>query len=373
MRETLITTREIDPTSQQLLGQEVGQLEIYDGLTTPVSGDVIVLSDEHREQIEKFALASALNYGPDNEEGVRSPELTYVQTEHGLPALVVRIDCTIDSETGDIIPYEMEDSPSGIGISHTVHEAMGGRGFKTKVTEHYERYLGQVPAVVVTGARNHGTDDKLIVGRENYFYEFGNTSIPPELLSSTDRLAIVKAIPGDRVSSSPYLSLQNRLLAPLQTEGDKTYGGRTGMLKKVTSAEDILTDPETDEPLSQVLKRTVGSMAMGISIYLSPEARAVHGKKGTVTLSRLQNTLNTYLETDQSAYIQSFRAPVRIENPEGRSNMIMRVFALLSPGVYAHIAPSANVIGGCWVAREELLVHGASNAVSGAVIVEDGK
>ncbi|MEI9914163.1 MAG: hypothetical protein WDN66_04255 [Candidatus Saccharibacteria bacterium] len=47
-----------------------------------------------------------------------------MQVQYGLPTLVTRVDCTVGID-GNILPYEMEDSPSGQGITDVLHKAAG--------------------------------------------------------------------------------------------------------------------------------------------------------------------------------------------------------------------------------------------------------
>ncbi len=339
------------------LGEESGILDIYDNLGTPYSGDVIELTPEHAAQIEEYAVKAAINYGDKNAE--REP--TYIQTELGLPALIVRIDCTVVD--GQIMAFEMEDSPSGIGITDRLMTHTTGTGITSAVLGHYEDAVGSIPHVIVSGTRGHGTDDKMVVGSERYHYRQGDLR-PPRL--PEDQLVIVKAIPGNIDSSSPYQHLKDKLLAPLSTEGDKSYLVRMGELAVVESEDDLLVD-ERGELLSQVLKARLGSMAMGISVYLTPEDRTKFGKGGQVKIGRLRRDLVKYLSESDGALVQQFRPPIQIENAAGCSNTILRMFVLLnnSEGV-----TTGKTIGGCYVARPELIVHGARNAISGAVLVE---
>ncbi|MEI9914162.1 MAG: hypothetical protein WDN66_04250 [Candidatus Saccharibacteria bacterium] len=81
------------------------------------------------------------------------------------------------------------------------------------------------------------------------------------------------------------MGLQSQAVAPLVTEGDKLYAEKIGLLRSVNSAADLLRDG--DNLSSQVVKARLGSMALGVSIYLSAEDRKRFGKSGTVTASRL--------------------------------------------------------------------------------------
>ncbi len=338
------------------LGAEYDTLRIYDGLVTPVSRDTLVLSEKHRLQIEGYTLRAAQSYG--DKSGIAEP--THVHNEHGIPALVVRVDCTID-ERGEIIAYEMEDSPSGQGITDALHKNAGSEGVKGRIIGHYENEAGQVPHVIVSGMRSHGTDDKLIIGEENY--SFGE--IPENL--AEDRLVIVKAIPGVAASHQPFTHLQERALAPLKTEGDKSYTERIGDVKSIAGPDELLLR-EDDELCSQVLKARIGSMANGVCIYLDPEDRKVFGKKGTITAAKLKHIAGEF-GSRNDALVQEFNAPIRVNNPEDRPNAILRVFVLLSRGENKNTI-KAEAIGGCYVARPELIVHGASNSIAGAVMID---
>ncbi len=333
-------------------GNQSGLLNIYDGLETPISEDVITLSTKHKTQIEEYAKKAASEYG--DRQGQKEP--TYVQELVGIPSLIVRIDCTID-ENGDIVAYELEDSPSGQGITDKVHSHIKGEGIKERLIDHYTDAIGDIPHVLVSGHRSHGTDDNIIVGQEKYLFN--------EIPASVDGPVIVKAIPGIKESHAAYLHLQSQAVAPLATEGDKSYAVSMGDLKEVESETDLLLCAD-GELASQVAKSRLGSMAMGVSMYLNPLERKKYGKRGTVTASKLSAKIVEYQDRG-GALLQRFVAPIQLENNEGRSNAIMRVFVLLDS---RDGEVTAEAIGGCYVARPELIVHGASNAVAGAVLVE---
>ncbi len=339
------------------MGDQLNMLDTYSGLQTPYSDDVIMLSEANKYQLEQFAIDAAANYG--DSAGIREP--TLAENQFGLPALVVRIDCTANG--GKIMPYEMEDSPSGIGVSDIFVKQANGIGLIDTVLDHYNESVGDIPTVIISGNRKHGTDDEIVVGKDNYHYVAGSTKIP---IISQDVPLIVKAIPGAAESHLPYIDLQDRCLAPLVTEGDKSYAERIELLSAVSSVEDLLQN-ETGLR-SQVLKARVGSMAMGVSVYLTPDDRTLLGKGGQVKQGRLIRDLEKYM-AQGGALVQEFHPPFQLSNLEGRNNGILRVFVLLGRHASSG-AISANAIGGAYVARSELIVHGASNAISGAVLVQ---
>lgn len=334
-------------------GSQTGELDIYDGLSTPISDDVIELSERHAAQISAFAAASARQFGDRN--GYK--EQTRVQSEIGMPSLVVRVDATIIN--GEIAAYEMEDSPSGQGITDRLHMAVAGVGIRGVILDHYNRLLGDIPRVIISGERTHGTDDVIIVGGDKYAFDqsFEAKADPAEPV-------IVKTIPGNVASQDPYIGLQAQAVAPLVTEGDKSYLERMNILTPALSDADLLTDTQGDL-VSQVLKSRMGSMAMGISIFLTSDDRRQFTGAGTVTASKLRSRRQEYEELKGGALVQPFMPPISFENPEKRSRAILRIFALLDP-------EGARVVGGCYVARSGMVVHGASDAISGAVLYNGG-
>lgn len=333
-------------------GCQSGALDIYDGLETPVSNDIIILSSKHKKQIEEYATKAASEYS----DNIGQKEPTYIQDTMGIPSLVVRVDCTVD-ENDDIAAYELEDSPSGQGITDRVHSYVKGEGIKDKIIEHYMGTIGDIPHVLISGHRSHGTDDDIIVGQERYSFD--------EIPLKIDGPVIVKAIPGLQESHTAYLHLQSQAIAPLTTEGDKSYAVSIGDLKEVETEADLLLCAD-GELASQVAKSRLGSMAMGVSMYLNPIERKKYGKRGTVTASKFNTKIAEYQDRG-GALLQKFVPPIQLQNPEGRNNAIMRVFVLLNN---KDDTITADAIGGCYVARPELIVHGASNAVAGAVLVE---
>lgn len=334
-------------------GKQTGELDIYDGLRTPISEDVIELSDRHAQQISDFTVMSARQFG--DQSGDKEP--TRAQIELGIPSLVVRIDATVID--GEIAPYEMEDSPSGQGITDLLHTAVAGVGIRGLILDHYDEQLGDIPRVIISGQRTHGTDDVIIVGDDRYIFDqsFEAKADP------TDPV-IVKTIPGRPSSQDPYLQLQAQAAAPLVTEGDKSYLERIGALLPAQSDDGLLKDIDGNL-VSQVLKSRMGSMAMGVSIYLTNEDKKQFTGAGTVTASKLRSRRQEYQDLRGGALVQPFMPPIGFENPEKRSRAILRIFALLDP-------EGARVIGGCYVARPGMVVHGASDAISGAVLYNGG-
>jgi hypothetical protein len=336
--------------------EEVGMLDTYSGLKTPFTDDIILLSPEHKTEIEELVKQAAQAYG--NVKGEKEP--TGVQAQFGLPALVVRVDCTI--QNGQVLPYEMEDSPSGIGVSDRFIRAASGNEFKERVLEHYESTIGDTPHLIISGLRKHGTDDELVVGADKYHYKHGSTAIPA---IEPGAPVIVKAIPGDAQSHLPYLELQKDCVAPLVTEGDKSYAERLGIVRTIAGPDELKR--VNGELRSQVIKARLGSMAMGVSVYLTAEDRSKYGKGGLVKSGRLTRDLERYINNG-GALIQDFHPPIQLVNSARRNNAILRVFVLLNRDKNSEV--EARAIGGAYVARPELIVHGASNAISGAVLVE---
>lgn len=337
------------------LGDQVSELDIYDGLRTPITEDAIELSNRHAEQLVTYAHRASSAFG----DADGNKEQTKSQTEFNQPSLLVRIDATIND--GDIVAYEMEDSPSGQGITDKIHKAVAGIGIRDVILDHYGALLGDTPMVIVSGARSHGTDDVIIVGGSRYIFDKdGDAKI------SANDAVIVKAIPGIPTSHEPYLVMQKQATAPLVTEGDKSYLERIGSLKRAACDQDLLVDEE-GALVSQAVKSRLGSMAMGVTLYLTNEDKRRFSRAGTVTASKLRTRRREYEESRGGAFTQPFSAPILLDNKEDRSNAILRIFTLLGP------EGNANVIGGCYVARPGMVVHGSTDAISGAVFYNGDK
>lgn len=335
-----------------------GSLDVFGKRDTPFTTDVIELSAKHKQQIEEFALRAASQYGDSN--GIKEP--TFAQTALGVPTLIGRVDCTIIND--EIVPYEFEETPAGQGVSERIHEAIGSTGIRRVILEHYDAVLGDIPRFIVSGARSYGTDDAIIVGEDKYSFTPNGVSE-----AGAGEFVFVRTITGDPSSKDPYLPLQSRAIAPLVTEGDKSYLERLGNVMSFTSTDELLRD-ETGDLVSQVVKARFGSMSRGVSLFLTAKDKAIHSGARAVSSSRLINDASRFMQVSGGAFIEPFARPFLLESGGRNVSGILRVFVL--QGKIGEQAVN-RAIGGCFVARPSAIVHGASDAISGAVVLEGSR
>lgn len=353
----LINTNTIS-SERIVFGKPAGSLDIFGQRDTPFTDDIIELSAKHKGQIEAFALEAANLYG--DQTGAKEP--TFVQTTLDTPTLIGRVDCTIVD--GNIVPYEFEETPAGQGVSERLHEAIGSNGIKSVILRHYDSMLADIPRFIISGARTYGTDDAIIVGEDKYSFTAGEVghAVPGEYV-------FVRTVTGDSTSKVPYLNLQPQAIAPIVMEGDKSYLERMGILQAVHSADDLLRDNEGNL-ISQVVKSRIGSMSRGVSLFLTNHDKQIYGTARAVTGSRLINDTDKFISESGGAFVQPFAPPFLIESGDRKLSGILRIFVL--QGKIGEEAVNA-AIGGCFVARPGAVIHGAGDAISGAVVLEGGK
>ncbi|MFY9227769.1 MAG: hypothetical protein WAO28_00370 [Candidatus Microsaccharimonas sp.] len=341
-----------------VFARPAGSLDIFGQRDTPFTDDVIELSSKHKAQIEAFALLAANHYG--DQSGAKEP--THAQTILETPTLIGRVDCTIVD--GDIVPYEFEETPAGQGVSERLHTAIGSNGMKNVILRHYDAMLADIPRFIISGARTYGTDDAMIVGEDKYSFTAGEVSH-----AEPDEFVFVRTVTGDSASKDPYLQLQSRAIAPIATEGDKSYLERMGILQPIHSMDDLLRDDQGDL-VSQVVKSRIGSMSRGVSLFLTNNDKRTYGAARAVTGSRLMNDTDKFITTGGGAFVQPFAPPFLLESGGRNVSGILRIFVL--QGKIGEEAVN-RAIGGCFVARPGAVIHGAGDAISGAVVVEGSK
>lgn len=269
------------------------------------------------------------------EDGLRNmePELpTHVQKEFTRPTLLARIDCT-DTDKYGIRPFEVEERPAGLDVT----ARLLGETFTENIHRHFIRTAGQVP--IIARHPDAQSDD-------------GEVLKVVDIDDIKNELCIVRARPS-QIPESSKDKVQSVSLSTVLNEGKKEHTIDHVLVRRAKNVQFIPQE-------SIVLKPAQGTHAKGVAVYLSPQDREKHGKKGTVTASKMERLL----EENPDYIVEKFISPIVLKSREGiRGNMILRVFTLVHPGF------GVEVIGGAYVIRPELIVHGASNAIAGAVTI----
>lgn len=298
------------------------------------------LSEAHRDSIETQAAACIAAFQPEAE--------TKVARDHNLPTLLARVDCTLDEDRARI--FECEERPAGLGITNAVMRRTHlSPGILPAVQAHFTEHAGDTP-VIARHANAKPNKDSLV---------FGEDVMDLRAAIKTGRPLIVRGEPGELADFEALDELRAQSISTITTEGDKTYSLRVPSCE----TELVTADTKVVSDTSFVLKPLQGSKARGLAVYLSPEDRQQHGKDGTTTFARAAKLVDTHRATG-NLLLESFKPPVTCKLDEGKiGNLILRMFCLVSPD------GSTEVVGGTYVIRRELIVHGASNAMVGPVLV----
>lgn len=310
------------------------ELEALTDRPIGVSDLAIVLSSEHTAAIERLASASIKAFGVE--------EPTLVATKHGIATLLTRIDCTITPDGVKL--YECEERPAGIGITHVLVERVDGRGIMPRIREHFHEHVDGVPQVL-RHPDAKPNDDSLV--------------LPVQELS--DRIPagplLIRGEPEPLSEHEQLDTMTDQAVATIVTKGDKRY-----LLVLPESGTTVAHLEAITPDKSFVIKPVKGSKARGVTVYLTPEDKRIHGDHKTVTFERARRTLAA--APAGSMLFQEFVPPILTRLPSDKvGNMILRVFTLVHPDGHC------EAIGGTYVTRRELVVHGASDAICGAVLV----
>ncbi len=256
-------------------------------------------------------------------------EESWVSKELGVPSLIVRLDCV---NNGKLEVYEVEERPAGIGISSEISDNF----FEniTMIKKSWPKFKSLI-------SDNRDTHD------DSFWLE---------------RLTLEEALDGDDlllVRSEPeevlYHKFQSRSVSTLVNKGDKSYGEKMGLWKKVQS-EDFFQFPWEK---GFCLKPKQSSKCRGVEIF-HPTSRKRKSKdrvKGASTKTRIRKTLVKYEEM----YLQSLIEPEDCPFFSG-NKMALRIFF-----GYNVKEKEYQFLGGVWNSRPNLKIHGASDTVMGII------
>jgi len=341
----IIATDDIQDSARQgaaALVLEQNGFSIFGNTQIGTSSQVITLSPEHQQQIEDVAYVCSTQFDPK--------EPTLVQTNYGVPSLFARVDCTVNADGIEV--YETEERPAGLGITDRLLVAAGGPGIAELIKKHCVDYVNEVPVVLRHPDVKPNDDGDLF----EIIELDGDTNI-------SGRPVLVREEPVDMEGYPNLDSILSSSVATILSKGSKRHTLLIPELKAVVASDETFPDSNT----SMSIKPIQGSKARGVQVYVSPADRIRHGNNGTVTYAKAERTVKasqTGLEAD-SLLIENFKPPIPVEMLNGKiGNMILRVVVLIHPD------RGAQAIGGSYVARKELVVHGATNAINGAVVVE---
>jgi len=269
---------------------------------------------------------------------------TWVGRTHGIPSLIVRLDCVVD-EAGKLHVFEVEDRPCGIGVTSYLVPAF---------CEALAAIRSEWPAFRWVKAPNRETDDALWLGE----------GLSLDEAKRSDGFLLVRSRPED----SEFHGLEPRAVSTVQHEGHKLCAthdsvGLYKTLRWVVDAgeqsggyiEGLPSGPIVVKPLQ-------GTRAREVRVYLNGSAPAglVVTKKEKLSFGDLERQV----KRSGRVICQPLISPMRRACLPG-ANMIYRLFFGYSPGRRAYVP-----LHGVWMALPALVVHGTDQSISGPLMCE---
>lgn len=255
-------------------------------------------------------------------------EETWIQKNFGIPSLLVRID-GVDKD-GNLGVYEVEERPAGVG-----HSVLINPQFKSNL----EKVRKSWPEfdVVVSPLRDKA-DDALWSNALDY-----------ESARGSQRLIMVRAEPEEE----QFRIFQERSVSTIASEGDKSYGVALGLWS-------FVNDPEQfPKRQSFVLKPLQSSKARNMAFY---DIKS-HPSPGNMKMKNVRKVLEEQVEKRGGMYLQELIPPMD-SGIENHPLMIYRFFLGFDFSRKQWIS-----LGGSYFLRNNLKIHGHSDALSGPLII----
>lgn len=253
---------------------------------------------------------------------VFAKEQTWVQSQVGIPSLIVRLDCIV--RDGQLVVYEVEERPAGVGISSVVNPEFGKRFVELASTWQ--------PFSVVVSPLRRATDDSLWQSQ----LPWGNHE---------SGLVLVRAEPEEQ----QFHLHEPNSVSSLKRKGDKGYGEVLGLWRKVEFPDEL------DWEKSFVLKPLQGSKLKDLEIW-DPKRRPGSSRREVVE--------KTLASSPNGMFCQKLFPPMESGMPRFPW-MIFRVFFGYDP-----LRREWKALGGNWNARHNLRIHGATDAIFGPAVIE---
>ena len=255
-------------------------------------------------------------------QNVFAKEATWVQGALSVPSLIVRLDCIV--RDGQLVVYEVEERPAGVGISSVVNPEFGKRFVEIASTWQ--------PFSVVVSPLRRATDDSL--WQEQLPWDKSETG-----------LVLVRAEPEEL----EFHVHEPQSVSSLKRKGDKGYGEVLGLWRKVEVPDQL------DWGESFVLKPLQGSKLKDLEIW-DPQRRPGSSRREVVE--------KTLASSPNGMFCQKLFPPM--DSGIARFPwMIFRVFFGYDP-----LRREWKALGGNWNARHNLRIHGATDAIFGPAVIE---
>lgn len=288
-----------------------------------VSDQRVLITQEEIEHLRGLAIKWV---------GCFPKEETFASQRLGTPSTIIRFDYVV--KDGVVTVFEIEDRPAGLAVGSTVsvNFCTSLASFWKELEENVDRPVG----IFVSKQRLGNCDDLLVpslIPNIEVFQE--GAQIP------TESLLLVRC----NRDELHLKDLVTRSISTVSEEGWKGYGKDLGLWKTYDGRLDF------DGPV--VLKPEYGCRSEGVVIF-DPNKR----RSGFDTLSKLKR-----ITEGATYYEQPFVEPETNSWLLPGYAMIRRLFFTTLNGL------DFRPIGGCWVARKSVKIHGASDSISGELVL----
>jgi hypothetical protein len=259
--------------------------------------------------------------------------------EFGVGGMIVRVDCTFCS--GNVVPYEIEDSPAGIGIATQVVP-----GFKEKLEK-----LSWNKVIVLVPPRRKGGDDYLWTETREIKDENELSQIPEDYWIAS------------RLGSLP-LPFQRRSIWPVKFRETKRYLVDLGLAEewdRKTSLEQVVNFYANKKGTEGVVFKGDGARAEKVKIILfkgmNRKIKKWLRNTGGMGVWKL-GSIKEEVEKWEPLYIQPWYSPIKVLFNHIPMYGILRIYLGFSVK-----DREWNLLGGFINARPSLLIHGATDAL----------
>jgi len=258
-----------------------------------------------------------------------SQENSWVDQNISVPSLIVRLDCV---NNGSLKVYEVEERPAGVGIS--CHLSADFRGRLVSLQKDWPEFKSLI------SEKRRAHDDNLWL-----------ESLNSEEALNCEDLLLVRSEPEEGF----YHKFQERSVSTLLNKGDKSYGEKMGLWKKVTP-EDFSQFPWEE---GFCLKPLKSSKCRGVEIFhpANKKRKNKNRTRGASTKTRIQKTLSHYKEMYLQPLIEPENCPFFLGN-----KMALRIFF-----GYNVKKSEYQFLGGVWNSRPNLKIHGSSDTIMGII------
>lgn len=266
--------------------------------------------------------------------------LTLAQAAFGVPSVLIRFDYVVSE--GRVCVYEIEDRPAFVSIGSLLNPEMHAK--TQRCIDRFRQHLNRPIFTFVSPSRFANSDDILHGEFDQRIFD----GVTGDLASIPKDAALI--VRSER-SEAEYWHLESRSLSTVSQEGWKGYGISLGLWKRINEGP-------LDFANAFVLKPEFGCRSEGVYLY-HPDRKS-KGKYGFSTRTAVQNAV----DEGRARYIQPYAEPEHHEFLGRENCLIRRVYFGFDPtcGQY-------ECLGGVYMARPCVKVHGATDTITGNIIL----